>query len=131
MEVKEIQKYSNRSLSWLKKKAQDLFNAFVRKRDENETCISCDKFHSYPFWHCGHYYNVGSFPWLRFHPINGNKQCCQCNTHKHGNLIEYRKGLIKRYGEEKVKELDDLAAMGKRGFKYDRFSLIETILKYK
>lgn len=33
-------------------------------------------------------------------------QCVTCNQHKHGNLIEYRKGLIQRIGDERVNALD-------------------------
>jgi hypothetical protein len=45
-----------------------------------------------------------------------------------GNLINYRIGLVKKIGEEAVKELEDTRNMK---HKWDRFTLIDIILKYK
>lgn len=99
------------TLSKLKKQAQLIFNTFIRKRDQLPNgkwiCISCgkviDKCHS------GHYANTKQFGHLRFDEMNVNAQCIGCNLHKHGNLIGYRQGLVKKYGERKVKELEEKA----------------------
>lgn len=45
-----------------------------------------------------------------------------------GNLINYRAGLIKKIGLERVENLEMLAKVP--GFKWDRFSVIAVILKY-
>lgn len=84
---------------------QVIFNKFIRLRDKDKPCISCprpliDKFDA------GHFYPVGSYKNLRFNEMNVHGQCVHCNQHKHGNLIEYQKGLIKRIGQDKVDELD-------------------------
>ncbi|MCK9220255.1 MAG: recombination protein NinG [Bacteroidales bacterium] len=139
MTVKEIQKYSKYSVPELLKIAVRKFNSFIRKRDcdgEFFTCISCQRtlrivnYARGGNYHAGHYY-PSTESLLRFNEINVNGQCGQCNTHKHGNQIEYRKGLIKKYGIEEVERLDLLDAQYKRGFKWDRFTLIEIIEKYK
>lgn len=89
---------------WMKE-AQAAFNKWVRLRDHEKPCISCGRFHNGQ-WHAGHYLSTGAHPELRFDPLNNNKQCQPCNTHLSGNLIEYRKGLIDRIGQNKVDWLE-------------------------
>jgi hypothetical protein len=43
---------------------------------------------------------------LRFNPRNIHSSCAQCNTHLSGNLIEYRKRLVERFGPEEVEWLE-------------------------
>jgi len=85
--------------------AQAAFNAWIRKRDEKEPCISCGRFHQGQ-WHAGHYRSVGAAPALRFVETNVHKQCAPCNNHKSGNVVEYRLGLIKRIGQRQVEWLE-------------------------
>lgn len=135
-----LQKYRNRSIDWLKGKATNKFNAWIRNRDRDGdyfTCISCNRtlrivnYANGGNYHAGHYY-PGTESALKYNEVNVNGQCSQCNTHLHSNAIGYRKGLVKKYGEEKVLELDQLDAIYKREhYKWDRFFLISTILKYK
>jgi hypothetical protein len=82
----------------LKKKAQDIFNNYIRLRDEGKGCISCGN----PIEHAGHYYSAGHHPALCFNEVNTNGQCIRCNRYLSGNLINYRIGLVKKYGEQKV-----------------------------
>ena len=89
---------------WLKK-AQAAFNAFIRARDESESCISCGRFH-YGQYHAGHYRTVGANPELRFEELNCHKQCSVCNNHLSGNLINYRIGLVAKIGQESVDWLE-------------------------
>lgn len=83
---------------------QKVFNQYIRKRDEKEPCISCGKFREH--YDAGHYRSVGGHRELRFNEDNVHKQCVYCNRHKGGNQIEYRKGLIKKIGEERVLNLE-------------------------
>jgi hypothetical protein len=83
------------------KEAQAAFNAWVRERDYDEPCISCQRHHKGQ-WHAGHFKTVGAHPELRFDSYNVHKQCSACNNYKGGNLIEYRINLCKKIGEEKV-----------------------------
>ena len=88
---------------WLKA-FQQVFNAYIRERDKQEVCISCGT--NKAQFHAGHYRSVGSCPELRFNEDNVHKQCATCNNYLSGNLIEYRKGLIKKIGVEKVEYLE-------------------------
>lgn len=87
------------------RKAQTVFNAFIRERDKNEPCISCGRYHTGQY-HAGHYRSVGACPELRFCELNVHKQCSACNNHKSGNIIEYRINLVKKIGVEKVEWLE-------------------------
>lgn len=84
---------------------QKIFNKYIRLRDKDEPCISCGK----PKGggeQAGHYRSVGGNPELRFDENNVHGQCIRCNMHLHGNLIEYRKGLIDRVGLHVVEWLE-------------------------
>ena len=47
-----------------------------------------------------------------------------------GNIHGYRKGLISRYGEAAVKQLEDMAEL-RKATKWDRFTLEQIIKTYK
>ncbi len=102
MDRKELRarKEALRPKSYYIKQAQASFNAFIRKRDEGDDCISCQK--PPKKINCGHYKTTASQPSLRFHPFNGNIQCEHCNTWKSGAIDLYRPNLIKKIGEENV-----------------------------
>lgn len=88
-----------------KAEAQRAVNAFVRARDADLACISCGRMHE-GAWHAGHFRSRGSAPHLALDPRNIHRQCAPCNLFLHGNLIGFRAGLIARYGEDFVKELE-------------------------
>lgn len=81
---------------------QSAFNAWIRARDHDQPCISCDT--SKGLMHAGHYRSVGAAPELRFNPWNAHNQCAQCNSTgmKSGNVVEYRIRLVWRIGVEMV-----------------------------
>ncbi|MBK5416367.1 recombination protein NinG [Pseudomonas sp. TH31] len=87
------------------KEAQTAFNAWVRERDTALPCISCGRHHQGKY-DAGHYRTVGSNPALRFEPLNCHRQCSPCNTHKSGDIVNYRIELVKRIGTEKVDWLE-------------------------
>ena len=92
------------------KEAQVAFNAYIRERDKNQTCICCGK----PLgesqlgggFDCGHYRSTGSAPHLRFNEDNAHGQTKFCNRYRAGNAVDYRLGLIKRIGLERVEALE-------------------------
>jgi len=86
--------------SFQTKKAQQIFNKWVRLRDEGNDCISCGKPPKKK--NAGHYKSRGGFPELRFEPLNCHLQCEHCNTHLSGNLSNYRVNLISKIGLDKV-----------------------------
>lgn len=112
------------SIPKLTAKAQKVFNAWVRQRDADKGCISCGS----RIDHAGHYLSAGHHGHLRFNEMNCNGQCLRCNNFLHGNLINYRQGLIKKYGEEKVLMLESQARQTKR---WTRFELEAIINQYK
>ena len=85
--------------------AQAAVNAYIRIRDKGKGCISCEATTS-PQWDAGHYRSRGSASHLRFNLLNNNKQCNKCNRFLGGNVVEYRKGLIKKIGEARVLQLE-------------------------
>jgi len=87
------------------KEAQTAFNAWVRERDAALPCISCGRHHQGKY-DAGHYRTVGSNPALRFEPLNCHRQCSPCNTHKSGDIVNYRIELVKRIGADKVDWLE-------------------------
>lgn len=96
---------SNRPTSFWIAEAQKAVNLFIRKRDEHLPCISCGARTS-PQWDAGHYRSRGAASHLRFNVFNIHKQCVKCNRYGGGNYSEYRKGLIKKIGVERVEKLE-------------------------
>ncbi len=94
---------------WIKE-AQIAVNSYVRLRDAGRGCISC----GVPLGRgsvggdadAGHYRSRGSAPHLRFDTRNIHAQCKRCNRYLAGNAIEYRAGLVARYGAEFVDALE-------------------------
>ena len=109
-------------------KAQKQFNHFIRLRDDDNPCISCDRFH-FGQYHGGHYRSVGSSPHLRFNLHNCNRQCPGCNLHLSGNLIKYRQGLIQKIGREAVERLE--ADQTPKHYTIDEIQAIEAHYKLK
>ena len=95
----------DKDLRWHIKTLQTEFNKFIRLRDSEEPCISCQRFHSGQI-HAGHYLSVGARPELRFEESNCHAQCKQCNMDLSGNLIFYRIHLWTKIGLEKVEWLE-------------------------
>ena len=109
------------------KDTQQVFNKYVRTRDQGLVCISCGKDNANQ---AGHYFPVKGFSALRFHEWNVNLQCAGCNMYLHGNMGLYRVGLVNKIGESAVKELETIA-IGHRIKKWDREELENIINKYK
>ena len=103
-EVREAKAKLKTRKAWLKE-AQAAFNAWIRHRDKELPCVSCGS-HDRKSWDAGHFRTTAAAPELRFNELNVHRQCVQCNQHQHGNLLEFRIGLIKRIGVEKVEWLE-------------------------
>lgn len=89
------------------KDLEKVFNEFVRLRDADKPCISCQAPAGTYTMSAGHYYPAGSHKNIRFDEDNVHGQCWyNCNKNRSGNLTEYRHGLIARIGIERVQELD-------------------------
>lgn len=92
------------------KEAQHAFNAYIRERDRlaGYACISSGR----PLdWSgngtdAGHYRSTGSAPHLRFNEDNCHAQSKHDNQYKSGAAVDYRIGLVKRIGLERVEALE-------------------------
>ena len=116
-----------KTIPHLTKDAQQVFNKYIRTRDEGMVCISCgsDKANQ-----AGHWISVKQSSALRFHEWNVNLQCAGCNLYLHGNQVMYRVGLVKKIGEKALCELESLY-IGNRIKKWGRAELEDIINKYK
>ena len=111
----------------LLEQTQKVFNAYIRKRDEGQPCISCGSNNGNQ---AGHYFPVKGFASLRFNEWNVNLQCAYCNMHRYGNQAMYRIGLTQKIGEQAVRDLERIA-VNERVKKWTRPELYEIINKYK
>lgn len=116
-----------------RKAAVAAFNKFIRLRDRGLPCISCGKPSAGSGagrFDAGHYIPAGSCSALRFDEHNVNLQCAwNCNVHKSGNHVEYRKGLIKKYGQAEVARLEGPQPTVKR--RAEDYLAIEKLYKEK
>ncbi len=103
-EKSEIKQRHMKFSDWLKL-LQIQVNTFVRLRDKDLPCISCNSWLGKKY-HAGHFYSVGSHPNLRFDEENIHGQCEQCNIHFNGNVHGYRFYLIGRIGIERFEALE-------------------------
>ena len=109
------------------KELQVIFNKFIRLRDKDKGCISCNKPLNTKF-DAGHFYSTGSYPELRFNEMNVHGQCVHCNQHKRGNLIEYQDGLEQRYSYGTIATLKALRNVPR---KYTIIELKELKIYYR
>jgi len=106
--------------------AQQVFNAYIRKRDQGKNCISCQK--PCKKENAGHYFNSNNHWNVRFNELNVHLQCEACNTYLSGNLIEYGINLEKLIGSDEFIILREEAYKTR---KFTRDELKEIIEKYK
>jgi hypothetical protein len=126
----KIKKESLKKLSEYESEAKKEFQHFIRLRDKDLPCISCNT-PTCDVWAGGHYYPAGHYSGIIFNEMNCHKQCnTHCNKFLNGNTHEYRRGLMIRYGKAFVEKLDSLAILG-RNKKYSKFELIEIKELYK
>ena len=99
----------------LTKAAQKAFNDYIRARDYGMLCICCDK--PIPWGttkttggvcDAGHYMSRGAHTQHKFNEDNCHAQLKYCNSPRGlgGNYANYRIGLIKRIGLERVEALE-------------------------
>lgn len=99
--TEELMTYSD----W-KQKLQKVFNQYIRLRDINRGCVSCDKPLQNRKFDAGHFYPT-TYEGLRYNELNVHGQCVPCNRNLHGNIHEYRKRITNRITKEELKWLDE------------------------
>lgn len=90
---------------------QSEINKIVRTIDFGCVCISCGNPPKKA--NAGHYISVGASSTLRYNLFNIWLQCEHCNTHLHSNQLNYRRSLIRMYGEEFINELEGMESKHK------------------
>jgi gamma-glutamylcyclotransferase (GGCT)/AIG2-like uncharacterized protein YtfP len=100
-EQKKVIKQSLETKSEVLKAAQIVFNTYIRLRDKDKPCISCDKPYREKDINASHFYSVGAYPNLRFNEDNVHNSCIRCNKDLHGNINEYTLRLPNRIGVER------------------------------
>lgn len=108
---KALRKFNEKTVSWWLDSYKNgttayWFNRYIRFRDGNEPCISCGTTTA-ARWNASHYRSRGAAGQLRFNPDNCHKSCSQCNKENSGLIGEYRIGLVKKIGLEKVEALEN------------------------
>jgi len=99
------QRKARKEYKQMMKVAQQVVNKYVRLRDRNESCISCNSPSGFRI-EAGHYRSAGNNGAIRFHTLNIHAQDHKCNCHLSANLIPYRENLIKKIGLNRVEWLE-------------------------
>jgi hypothetical protein len=98
-----------KSIPHLKAELQDIFNAFIRLRDDDRPCICCDKWPvggaalSGGQWDAAHWKGRGAADHLRYNEDNVHKALKDCNKYGH---TDYRAGLLRKIGRARVEALE-------------------------
>lgn len=127
---KKVLKEKLKTLGQYETEARKVFQMWIRKvRDKDNPCISCGVYKS-PQFDSGHMFSANQFSTLIFCEENVHKQCVRCNRDLHGNLLAYREGLIKRYGEQYVIDLEEKKEAG-RNYKHTKIELVKIKQHYQ
>ena len=124
MKVKE-----RKPISKLKKEVRAIFSQYIRLRDALKTtgdpnyvnCITCTKLIPVKEAQAGHFIDCRHSATL-FDETNVHAQCPRCNVFLDGNILEYRRQINKRYGEDYDVQLEEKALETK---KFTRDELLE------
>lgn len=108
--------------------ARKSFQKWIRLRDSDKPCISCGSTQADTF-DGGHFYKAEVYSGLIFNENNCHKQCRKCNRFMNGNELNFRKGLIERYGIDFVNNLDNICDAN-RVKKYTKEELIAKKMQY-
>ncbi len=108
--LRKISKRTKKNAAWR------YFSKYIRLRDclkttgtlEYGKCFTCGKLVSLNMSDAGHFISR-RFNATLFDETNVHLQCRFCNRFLNGNLLEYRRQLVKMYGEGYDIQLEDKA----------------------
>jgi len=107
-----------------------VFSKYVRLRDAEKNCITCDKPLAGDI-QAGHYVPVGDSSvsmWFREDNVHGEHANCNANWND-WHLVPMRKNMVRIYGEEHITEMDSYAGR-KDNDKWDEQDYVDLIKKY-
>jgi hypothetical protein len=100
-----------------------IVNPYIRERDN--TCFYGKSISDHgAISDAGHFYSVGAKPAMRFNPQNIHGQSASGNRFKGSDALNYRRGLVHRFGEDYVKELEYQAMMSEGSKSLDRLNVL-------
>jgi len=116
-----ILKPKRKSVAKLKKEVNDLVSKYVRLRDCLRTtgtldycnCITCSRLLHRKEAHAGHFIGRGHSATF-FDETNIHAQCPQCNIYRGGEILKYRREIIRLYGEGYDVKLEEKAMETKK-----------------
>ena len=105
----------------VKKKVWAVFSEYIRTRDCLRTtgcasfglCITCGKRYHFKLLQAGHFV-PGRHNANLFSEKGTHAQCYNCNINLRGNTLEYRRQIIKLYGEGADEEIERDAGVIKK-----------------
>ena len=132
---KTLHKVKQPKKTTVKKRAWDAFSKFIRTRDCIRTtgcpdwglCITCQKRYHIKLLQAGHFI-AGRHNANLFNEKGCHSQCYNCNVNLRSNPLEYRRQIIKLYGEGYDEVLEKESKEIK---KYSVQDLTEICEKYK
>lgn len=106
---------SGKSKTKLKKKAWEWFSKYIRLRDCLKTtgrpdigaCVTCGRTYEFKQLQAGHFI-PGRHNSVLFHEKNCHAQCYHCNLGLKGNPIRYWRFMEQAYGDQTIKELEEM-----------------------
>ena len=122
-----LKQFNNSDINILKRLAQKLFNQFIRMRDDNLPCVSCQKIIGKNETSHASHFRPATNSKLRYDERNVHRSCVKCNVFLSSNAIEYKKALIIKLGAEVVEELE----CTNEPYRYSVEELQEIIKKYR
>jgi hypothetical protein len=125
---KAILKDKLKTLGQYEAEAKKSFQKWIRMRDDKQPCISCG-IEQTDLWDGGHYKKAEIYSGVIFDENNCHKQCRKCNRFLNGNELNYRQGLIQRYGIDFADQIEQ-KANETRNQKFTKEELIAKKLKY-
>jgi hypothetical protein len=111
------------------KKLDSVFSTYIRRKYKKgwyAQCFTCGVTKNWKELQNGHYISR-SVKSLRFDERNCHPQCVGCNIFKHGAMDEYALALQRKYGDDILKELNQLKNQSKR---FTSAELNEMIKRY-
>lgn len=125
---KAILKDKLKTLGQYEAEAKTSFQKWIRMRDAKLECISCGE-NNKDLWDGGHYKKAEIYSGVIFDENNCHKQCRKCNRFLNGNELNYRSGLINRYGVDYADAIET-KANETRNYKFTKEELIAKKIKY-
>src|SRR3990167_2821363 len=92
-----------KTISQLKKLADNVFSKWIRNRDRR--CVTCGSTKNLK---CGHF-KSRAFNLTRYRENNCHAQCVACNIFRNGNMPLYAEFLERKYGQGIIQELNSVA----------------------